>query len=189
MQAQYQPVVEQAIETWAAASGLTLQEVANPAAADIEIGWGDFDTSDSNVIGYTTMQQSGGHLQPGVIVRMEDPDETALVEDADGQPAYADTGATLYQVALHEIGHALGLSDNSDPNSVMYYSLGGNNPTLDATDIAAIQAACGPPSHDPSTALLLQAIASFGAEPGTPPLNLTTPPPTQAYALAANLMH
>ena len=42
---------------------------------------------------------------------------------------------------MHEIGHALGLADNADPNSVMYYqSTGASNSTLNATDIAGTQA-------------------------------------------------
>jgi len=53
---------------------------------------------------------------------------------------YSGTAATLEQVIQHEIGHALGLADDSDPNSIMYYELTANNPTLDSTDIAGIQA-------------------------------------------------
>ena len=97
---------------------------------------------------------------------MEDPTETALVNDPHGQPAYAGTGATLYQVALHEIGHALGLGDNSDPNSVMYYSLGANNRTLNGTDIAAIHAAYGS-SQQEASATLSQVMAGL-SDPRAP---------------------
>src|SRR5580698_7701370 len=37
---------------------------------------------------------------------------------------------SLYTVALHEAGHALGLPDNNDPNSVMYQYYTGTNNTL-----------------------------------------------------------
>ena len=50
----------------------------------------------------------------------------------------------LYTVALHEAGHALGLPDNNDPNSVMYEYYTGANTSLDANDIAAIQSLYGP---------------------------------------------
>jgi Matrixin len=49
----------------------------------------------------------------------------------------------LYTVALHEAGHALGLPDNNDPNSVMYQYYTGTNNSLDANDIAAIQGLYG----------------------------------------------
>ncbi len=66
---------------------------------------------------------------------------------------YAGTDATFYQVALHEIGHALGLGDDSDPNSVMYYALGADNTTLDATDLAAIHQLYGTASASASASL------------------------------------
>ncbi len=142
--AQEQPIIEEAIDTWEAASGLTFQQVSADAPADISIGWGDFDTADSGVLGYTTASHSGNSVLSGAVLRLEDPSETALTVDANGQFVYGDTDVTLYQSALHEIGHALGLADNSDPNSVMYATLGPNNTTLDATDIAAIQSLYGP---------------------------------------------
>jgi hypothetical protein len=49
----------------------------------------------------------------------------------------------LYTVALHEAGHALGLPDNNDPNSVMYEYYTGANGSLSTSDIAAIQSLYG----------------------------------------------
>jgi predicted Zn-dependent protease len=57
--------------------------------------------------------------------------------------------AHLLPVALHEAGHALGLDDNSDPNSVMYSHYDAQHTTLTAGDIAALQALYGPPAPDP----------------------------------------
>ena len=44
MGSQYEPFVQQAFRTWAAASGLTFEEVADSNQADIRLGWGDFNT-------------------------------------------------------------------------------------------------------------------------------------------------
>jgi hypothetical protein len=142
-----QAVAEQAIEAWASASGLNFAEVSDGSQADIRIGLGTFNTGTSGVLGYTSYQTNAGAFQPGTIIRMEDPNETALTTDANGQLAYAGTGAEFYQVALHEIGHALGLADNADPNSVMYYASSTANQSLDATDIAEITALYGPATY------------------------------------------
>ncbi len=55
----------------------------------------------------------------------------------------------LFDVALHEAGLALGLSENNDPNSVMYPVI---NPqaSLSPGDIASIQALYGTPAPDPN---------------------------------------
>jgi hypothetical protein len=37
------------------------------------------------------------------------------------------------------MGHALGLADNTDPNSVMYYQADGNTGTLDSNDTEGMQ--------------------------------------------------
>ncbi len=143
-----QSVIQRALQAWSSAAGITFIQSASTSAADVTFGWGSFATPTSNMIGNTYVQQTNGLAQPGAIVRLEDPNENPFAIDANGNLAYLNTGdATLFQVALHEVGHALGLSDTSDPNSVMYYSLGMNNPTLGATDIAAIQQIYGTPAH------------------------------------------
>ncbi len=52
------------------------------------------------------------------------------------------TPESLYSVALHEVGHALGIPSNAIPTSVMYDTFN-NNVTLSASDIAAVRSLYG----------------------------------------------
>ncbi len=144
-----QATVLQAIQKWSSVSGLVLQQVpdsSNPAnAADIRIGFGRFDTAATNVIGYTNYRY-GQYFQPDVIVRLEDPNELPLVS-VNGSLVYGGTGGTtLYQVALHELGHALGLNHSSSPADVMYPVVGEQNTDLSPSDDAGIRALYPAPS-------------------------------------------
>lgn len=56
---------------------------------------------------------------------------------------FAAAHTTLFSVALHEIGHSLGLDDSTDPTSVMFEHVGNNLTTLGPSDIAAIRALYG----------------------------------------------
>jgi hypothetical protein len=144
-------VIEQALQAWQAVSGLTFVEVPDSVtqagAADIRIGYGDFNpvAGQADTIGQTSYLYStaGNALQPDVVVRLEDPSQLALVPGTGGALTYSSFAATLYQVSLHELGHALGLAHSTDPNAVMYPSAGSSNATLDASDIAGIQALYG----------------------------------------------
>ena len=158
-----QPVIQQAIQDWEGVSGLRLVQAADPAQADIQIGWGDFNTLASGVLGYTSYHSDGSGDLESAKVRIEDPQQNALVADQAGNLSCASTNAELYQIALHEIGHALGLADNSDPNSVMYYGSGAQNRTLDATDIAEIQSLYGPPKGaSPDTGITAGQVSGTG---------------------------
>jgi predicted Zn-dependent protease len=143
MGTQYKALVTAAFAEWGAASGITFEQVADSSESDIRLGFGDFDTSASGVLGYTSLQTQDGQIQSGVTIRLEDPSQDALLTSLTGALSYSSTQSSLYQTILHEIGHALGLADNADPNSVMYYGAS-NNISLDSTDIAGIQAMYGP---------------------------------------------
>ena len=147
---EYQSAVQWAVEQWASVSGLTFTQVADSpslaGSADIRIGFGDLNTATTGVIGQTFLRYDGATtLVPDQVVRLEDPASFALVQDGSGTFTYANTTATLQQVALHEIGHALGLGHASDPTAVMFASVGANNQYLNQTDIDGIQSLYGAP--------------------------------------------
>ncbi len=150
LDAAQQTIVNQAIAAWEQVSGLHFVEVpdsSNPAqAADIRIGFTDLNTQSTGTVGWTSWTSSNGTFNPDVIVQLENPAQLPLVGSA-SNPTYQGTASTLLQLAEHEIGHAIGLGENlTDPSSIEYPLATASDQTLDATDIAAVQALYGPPS-------------------------------------------
>jgi predicted Zn-dependent protease len=136
MDASQEQAVQKAFSQWADATGLIFQEVSGSAKSDIKIGWGNFDTTDTGVVGFATLRAKDGAIA-GATVRLENPTDDALVANANGEQVYAGTDASFDQVLLHEIGHAIGFGDNADSSSIESYALTGGNRKLSSSDIAA----------------------------------------------------
>jgi len=160
-----QATMVQAIQKWASVSGLVFQQVADTPtlgnAAAIRIGFGLFDTKDTNQVGETKLQP-GPYFTRDVVVRLEDPNEDPWLP-VNGGLAYSGPGeATLYQVALHEFGHALGLAHSSSSTDVMYSIVGPGNTDLSPSDGAGIRALYPAPSihlHGPHTDYIIAQIS------------------------------
>jgi hypothetical protein len=97
------------------------------------------------------LTSSLGVINPGVVIRLEDPSQESLTMTK-GALAYSDSGTNFQELLLHEIGHALGLAVNADPNSAEYYLASTTYNGLDATDIAGIQALYGLAANHPASA-------------------------------------
>ncbi|WP_419728670.1 DUF4214 domain-containing protein [Lichenicola sp.] len=148
-----QNLIEQAFASWQSQSGVILAQVADNSSStetpDIRIGFGNLlngAQSDGNEIGVTIPYYYVGtsDLAPGVTIELQDPSITPLQADASGTLIYSGTGASFEQVALHEIGHALGMAHDTSSTAVMYPTATDLNRTLSGSDIAGIQSIYGP---------------------------------------------
>jgi predicted Zn-dependent protease len=151
----YQSTIQQAFQRWAAVSGLTFVQQADttdPAkAAEIRIGWGDLGTPSTYQVGYTSYHYTGSTFTSDTVVRLEDPAKDALIASSTGGYTYQGFTTNLYQTALHEIGHALGLGHSTDVNAVMYPTLGTADLDLDSNDVTGIKALYGTTSTGTTT--------------------------------------
>ena len=143
----YQTLFRQAVQHWNDQVGATLQEVPDSAGnVDIRFGWAKFGTGSQ--IGEENYSYSTGTVPqflPGATVCVEDPSQRALSTTA-GIPVYQGTQTSLYQVILHEFGHALGLGHDSDPTTVMYAAASALNRDLSQSDLDAVHALYAPHS-------------------------------------------
>jgi Ca2+-binding RTX toxin-like protein len=109
--ADFRNSVRGAFSLWGAVSGLTFVENSDSALNNIRIGQGYIDGG-GPVVGEASYWASGSTFR------------TAAIEfDTD---AFQDIGS-FYAVALHEIGHTIGLGHSSSPNDVMYAYLSAQN--------------------------------------------------------------
>jgi predicted Zn-dependent protease len=122
-----------AFAQWDAASGLSFQRVADSASVDIRLGYGVLDGNAGSTIGQAARQwNSATNYLTHVTVRF-DSDEHYFTQ---GNEVYIDNLANpITSVALHEIGHGLGLAHYNGEEAVMN-DASGTNITLKPSDPA-----------------------------------------------------
>jgi hypothetical protein len=177
----------QAFQTWAVESNINIGLVSDDGSAfgigrDVQ---GDPRFGDIRI---------GGISLPSDVVAISTP-YTAF-DDASGDvivnttQIFGPSGYNLGTVLMHEAGHAFGLPDNNDPNSVMYTYYQGTETTLAPEDIAAIQALYGvrqPDQYQGSTGNATLATATpYGN--GSLTADLTTAGQVEDYSFYTGLL-
>ena len=135
-----------AFDTWAAVSALTFSEVSNCSDADITISWQVGDHGDGSpfdgqggILAHATYPNSAY----AEFIHFDDDEIWTLgIRNSSGQPI------DLVTVAIHEIGHTLGLGHEDDVDCIMNSYYFGSRRELASDDIAGIQALYGPPEDD-----------------------------------------
>lgn len=150
---QYRATVRAAFDAWSAVADVGFQQLADGTrSADITFGWGRLAGASAgnsaDAVGRTTYTlAAGGSGQfAQATVQLEDPAQRPLLGTADQGYTWQGSAATLYQVALHEIGHALGLDHSSDPQAVMYPVATAADAALGIADAAGAQQLYGAPA-------------------------------------------
>jgi hypothetical protein len=154
-------LVREAFAIWASQTPLTFTELAAGQPVDIEIGWyeGDFGFIEpfdgpGNVLAHATFPNP---FAPQRVYLHFDNSErwvNSVTENVD-----------LLTVALHEIGHVLGLGHSRDPRAIMFASYTGPRRSLSPDDIAGVQELYG--------------VDSTAEPPSAPPAGAIVPPSTR----------
>lgn len=180
---QQRQIIRQAFDTWAAVTPLVFTEVTTASQADLVVGFGrgghcdlyqlagsscsaqaQFD-GPGNMLAHCYYPPPVGGPTPG---DCHFDDDEGFSADPTGR-----SGVPLLAVAVHELGHGLGLDHNpNDINAIMYPSYNPSNvkTTLGSDDIAGIQALYGARNGTSPPATPQQPPTNPPQNPGTPQL-------------------
>jgi predicted Zn-dependent protease len=160
--AQRLSAIQGAFQKWEDASRLTFYQATTPSAADIKLKWVTGDHGDG-----VPLQENDGHLAHTVD---PPPGGGSLAGEVHFNDYYNFTmdnpGINLNHVALHEIGHALGLDHSTLPTAVMYQPSNGVL-NLTADDIQGINVLYGwPPIGGPESINCYTNGTTYSVPPG-----------------------
>ncbi|WP_160170258.1 matrixin family metalloprotease [Sulfitobacter noctilucicola] len=136
----YRDVIRDAFQAWEDVADIDFVEVSSGSQTDIQLGWDTIDgafgvVGEASTLGSKTTATLFSFTQSEI-----------RFDIAENWTTERDVGSNevgLYQVALHEIGHAIGLGHTQDPDTIMYASNISGLDGLTPGDIAGAQAFYG----------------------------------------------
>jgi hypothetical protein len=134
----FQVLVREAFAAWERVADIDFVEIADGAETDIRLGWDTIDGAGA-VIGQAQFTYNIGAYNQ--MIRSEVRFDSA--EHWSTDRTGSDGLANFYAVAVHEIGHAIGLGHSGDTDSIMYPVLQ-HQDALTADDMAGARALYGP---------------------------------------------
>lgn len=171
--ADYLAMFDAAFDVWEAVSGFTsLGMVAdggvNAGASQAtgghlgDIRFAAWDIATAGVLAHAFQPGTEAIFGAGGTIAGDTHFDLSFNWEDDPTDTNADSDFDLFTVALHEIGHALGLGHSAVVGSVMEPFYGGARRSLHADDIAGIRAIYGPRAVVPEPATLLLFGAALG---------------------------
>lgn len=148
----YRDIIREAFQAWEDVANIDFVEIAEGAQTDIHLGWDTIDGA-FGVVGEASTRGSKTTETLFSFTEAEIRFDVSENWTTDYDVARNEVG--LYQVALHEIGHIIGLDHTGDTETIMYASDISDLPGLSAGDIQGAQifygAAESTPAPQPST--------------------------------------
>jgi predicted Zn-dependent protease len=155
--------IQQAFSYWDSVSNLTFTQVSNYLQADIHVSWGEnFPDGNGNyqyqqqggILGQTSYSSTAGYFNVPVDIIFDAYEVWAWNNVGDyvlsNDEAIGANGYTFYALALHEIGHAIGLDHRTDTlDTIMTEFASPSVLNLTSNDIAAIQYLYGSGTSQP----------------------------------------